>query len=286
MGDSGIGKTALGYQLALAVASGNPFLGFPVQKNKVLLVDYENGIWDFHWILEQQRKHLGLAEYPSNFLLSPGLPESPVEEVVARLRPQLVILDSLRSYHPPMERDSVSATERIRQLRNLVRTCGAAVLLMHHVHKRSAGPPNLEEGRALDWLLRTAGSRALINQTDVRLALAARQVAQNGAATLVLRGHARTRGEIGPIFLRRCRDAAGEPLGYERFQPQPALLKNSEQEATFGRLPDSFRFKDVRRICGKSDETINQFLHRVMNLGLVSRVAHGQYRKCETRGES
>lgn len=276
VGDSGIGKTALGYQLGLSVAAGQPFLGFPVQKSRVLMVDYENGIWDFHWILEQQRKHLGLESYPPRFLVSPGHPAMPLDEVILQYRPQLVILDSLRSYHPAMERDNVSATDRLKHLRDLVRRLGAGVLLMHHVHKRSGGAA-LEESSTLEWLLRAAGSRALINQTDVRLALAARK----DGDTLVLRGQARTRGEIGPIFLRRAWDEQGDPLGYERFEPEPSLLRNSEYEAAFLRLPDSFTFKDARLTVGKSPESANRFLHRLIDAGLVSKVAFGQYRKCE-----
>ena len=41
VGDSGIGKSPLAYQLGLAVASGTPFLDMPVQQGKVLLVDFE-----------------------------------------------------------------------------------------------------------------------------------------------------------------------------------------------------------------------------------------------------
>ncbi len=127
-------------------------------------------------------------------------------------------------------------------------------------------------------MLGAAGSRALINQTDLRLALAARKDGE----TLVLRGQARTRGEIGPIYLRRCWDAEGEPLGYERFEPQPSLLKHPEQEAAYHQLPDSFRFKDVRLALGKSVEATYRFLHRLIGLGLISKVAYGEYRKCES----
>ena len=64
---------------------------------------------------------------------------------------------------------------------------------------------------------------------------------QKGAApesSLVLRGHFRTRGEIGPFLLRRSWDADGEPMGYERFTPDRALLDHAQQEAVFDRLPD------------------------------------------------
>src|SRR5580700_53891 len=39
VGESGVGKSALAYQLALATAAGVPFLGMPTRKSKVVLVD-------------------------------------------------------------------------------------------------------------------------------------------------------------------------------------------------------------------------------------------------------
>jgi YD repeat-containing protein len=44
-------------------------------------------------------------------------------------------------------------------------------------HARS--PVSLEEGEVMDWLLRTAGVRALINQMDVRLAVSRRNLARD-----------------------------------------------------------------------------------------------------------
>ena len=144
VGDSGVGKTPLAYQLALAVAAGAPFLGLPVRAAKVLLVDYENALWDSHWILEQQRKHLGLSAYPANFLLWPlhlgpsrGRLEPSVEEVIQQLAPELVILDSLRSYNPAMETENGAAARQIRMLRATVCRSGASLLLVHHVRKQA-----------------------------------------------------------------------------------------------------------------------------------------------------
>ncbi len=42
VGDSGLGKTPWAYQLALAVATGTPFLGFPTVAGPVLYADFEN----------------------------------------------------------------------------------------------------------------------------------------------------------------------------------------------------------------------------------------------------
>src|ERR1035438_3878316 len=42
VGDSGIGKSPMAYQIALAVAGGVPFLSLPVRTGKVVVADYEN----------------------------------------------------------------------------------------------------------------------------------------------------------------------------------------------------------------------------------------------------
>ena len=148
VGDSGVGKTPLAYQLALAVAAGAPFLGLPVRAAKVLLVDYENALWDSHWLLEQQRKHLGLSAYPANFLLWPlhlgpsgGRLEPSVEEVVQQLAPDLVILDSLRSYNPSMETENGAAARQIRMLRATVCRSGASLLLVTPCPQAGHPPP-------------------------------------------------------------------------------------------------------------------------------------------------
>jgi hypothetical protein len=137
-------------------------------------------------------------------------------------------------------------------------------------------PAGLEEGDVMDWLLRASGVRALINQTDVRLALARRgRSAGSEEAGLILRGHFRSRGEVGPFLLRRKRaDGDGEPLGYERFAAHAGLLENAEQEAFFACLPEAFSYKDLRLLWGKSNESAQLLVHKMMRLGLVPRTAY------------
>ena len=287
VGDSGIGKSALAYQLALATAAGKPFLGMPTRKSKVVIVDYENSPVDSHWMLEQQRKHLGLVRYPSASLIvwpvqncpSPDLTTSVVEKVVRQFAADLVILDSLRSFSPEMEKENSIAVEQIKRLRVMTARHGTAVLLVHHVRKHSVRHrAPLEEGHVLDWLMRSAGCRALINQTDVRLAAA---LPDNGNGDLVLRGHFRTRGEIGPFTIARKWDDSGEPTGYDRAEATVTMLENPDQEAAFLALGESFHFKQARMIYGKQGQATTRFLHKLIRLGLASKIGRGEYRKNE-----
>src|ERR1035438_4946944 len=90
VGDSGVGKSPLAYQLALAVACGTPFLDIPVRPGKVLYVDYENHLPDIHRILVQQRKRLGIPRIPGTLViwpLSANRREHDVGKTIRRLAP-------------------------------------------------------------------------------------------------------------------------------------------------------------------------------------------------------
>jgi hypothetical protein len=294
VGDSGLGNTPLVYQLALSVAAGCPFLDFAVKPSRVLMVDYENPLEDATRMLEQQRQNLALDRYPVNFLLwpfhlapSPVAPELELEKAIRWLTPELLILDSLRAYCAKMEGDSRSAAQQINSLRQHASRYGAAVLLVHHVrkghHRRRA---HLETTPALEWLLEAAGSRALVNQSDVRLAVALPRTARDEQAGLVLRGHYRTRGEIGPFLLRRRRDAAGNPVGYDREALPRPLLDDPDQEAAYHRLPQVFGFAGACQSYGRSRGTTHRFLVHLMDCGLLRREEAGRYRKVEKGAES
>ena len=72
---------------------------------------------------------------------------------------------------------------------------------------------------------------------------------------MILRGHYRTRGEVGPFVLRRKRsDGDGEPLGYDLVTVATAPLENVEQRAFFERLPNEFSFQEAKVLYGKSHE--------------------------------
>jgi len=282
VGDSGIGKSPLVVQMALAVASGKPFLGQAVRQGNVLLMDYENSLRNSHRILEQQRKHLGLAAYPAaRFIYWPVYddpPKSGLEPIIRKMAPDLVIIDSLRSFCPTMETDNASAVKQLRKLRQIAALRGTAVLLVHHVRKsQNRTLAALEDAPAIEWLTRSAGARALINQTDVRLAIA--PPSRPSEADLILRAHYRTHGELGPFFIRRCYDAAENVSGYERMENGPAIIGNPEQEEAFAKLPESFAFGQAREIYGKQNEATTKFLHKMIRLGLLRKTGHGHYRK-------
>ena len=282
VGDSGIGKSPLAYQMGLAAATGTPFLGLPTRLSKVIYLDYENRRPDIRSILIRLCRHLGLKTVPARFVLWPlavDPAQQTVESVVNRFGPELVIIDSLRTFSPDMETDSRKAVEQIKRLRAIANRHGTAFLMVHHLRKNGMGNDTLEEGNALDWLRRAAGVRALVNQTDSRLAFARRRAIGSEKDEVVLCGHLRTHGEVGPYLIRRQRDAHGEPAGYARFEPVPALIENAEQEAAFAKLAGEFTFGEARSTFGKSAAATNFFVQKLIRLGLVCKLERGKYRK-------
>jgi hypothetical protein len=278
VGDSGIGKSPLAYQMALAAASGTPFLGMAVKQSKVIYLDYENHMPEVRSILIHLCRHLGLRTIPEWLALWPlaaGPDQLTVEEVTSQFAPDLVIIDSLRTFSPDMETDSRKAVEQIKRLREISSEHGTAFVLVHHLRKNGGTAESLEPGNALEWLRRAAGVRALINQTDSRLAFACRK----GADEAVLSGHFRTRGEVGPFLIRRQRDVHGDPAGYARFEPVPALIENADQEAAFAQLAHEFTFGEARAMIGKGAAATNWFVQKLIRLGLVYKIERGQYRK-------
>jgi hypothetical protein len=280
VGDSGIGKTPLVHQLALAVAAGIPFLGASTRRARVLLVDFENPIDHADRILEQQRLHLGLDDYPTpSFLFwsaDNAAPQATVWTTIRNMAPDLLIIDSLRSFCPTVETGNAAAATEIKRLRTLAKQAGTCVLLVHHVRKNASTAP-LEDERPLDWLRSASGARALINQSDARLALAPYQ---DG---LILRGQRRTLGEIGPYYLRRCLDAGRQSLGYELSEPPPpaSALRNPEHEAAFARLPPTFSTKEARAAFGKGCAASNSFLNKMIAAGLAKKTGWGVYKKVD-----
>ncbi len=291
VGESGIGKSVLAYQLAMAVATGRPFLGQKTRKGKVVIVDYENSLRASDRMVRQQTRHLGLERDPYTLqvwpvnqpahkasrdaLMEVGQHEN-VEASIYQLAPDLAIFDSLRSFNPAMENDNTAAVKQIQRLRTIARLHGTAILLVHHLRKQARNAACfLEDAAPLDWMTRGAGSRALINQTDARLAIAARR---NGDA-LVIRGHIRVQGEVGPYLISRAFDESGEPLGFERIEASTEMLDNPAQEAVFHLLPEAFSFTEALKLYGRQNQATSYFLQKMVRLGLVRKTAPGQYRK-------
>lgn len=162
-GDPGVGKSVLSYSLALALASGTPFLGRPVEKRKVLYFDEENSEQDLRAYLHTLWLGMGqpdLATLNANlhiehFGLAAAIrsPYDLMKHYAGEFGPDLIVLDTATPICRIMDENSNSeASQAIRQLR-LVR--GAAsphctVLTLKHARRDDAGNKNIRGAKG--WL--------------------------------------------------------------------------------------------------------------------------------------
>lgn len=288
VGDSGLGKSPLVYQMAICVATGTAFLGRPVQKGRVLILDYENGLAQTLDLAHSLQQHLGLSDLPEGALkfwsyndcATGEETRDAIHDLIVTFRPSLVIVDSLTGYYPEIEERNANATQGIQSLRQAMRATDCTIVAVHHLRKPSnmpnAKPPRLEHGPH-EWFLQARGARALINACDVRLGLEAAKSTQPDAA-VILGGFARVTGVLPLLTLSRCYDDRGEPLGYAALAGDQLLP--SEQRETYHQLPDCFPFKTAKQVYCKGDQATMDFLHKCIALRILYQEKRGGvYRK-------
>ncbi len=275
-GDSTIGKSPLICQLALCVAAGVPFLGMQTQRGRVLYLDLENSLQDCKALRDALLQFLGLSETPEEFLLVPE-PRQDLENLIAEVRPRLVVIDSLRAFRPDVTEKNAIAGQWLKEIRRMARKYGCAFIFIHHLRKPGEGLPghNLaEECRVVNWMLEMEGPRAFVNQTDVRIAIAD---GNSDPAALKVKWSRRVHGDSPLLLVERVCDREGEPAGYR--QMTGVLLLSPERRAALERLPPEFSFKDAKAALARSDDPTNKFLAECRQLGLVKKVAKGVYRR-------
>jgi hypothetical protein len=293
VGDSGLGKTPLAYQMAMCVAAGIPFLGAAVQKGRVLYLDFENGLQDVNGTLARLAAHLGLPAAPDDLVLwnindcATGWTGLKGFDMIRDVKPLLAFTDPLSGMSPEVEERNSDATKIYQAFRQVIRACGCSIVNLHHRKKPMSPRPgqsvivqSIEDDSFRSWFLQARGAGVLVNGADIRLGvdLPGTSNVANSDVALVVRGYGRVRGEIPTLHLGRVFDQEGEAVGYRKVSGIQ-LLCNSEQEAAFATLADRFAFKDAKRTYGKADQPTTDFLKKCIAKGILRKVAKGQYEK-------
>jgi hypothetical protein len=273
-GESSIGKSPLANQLALSIAAGVPFLGMKTKQGRVLYFDLENPLQDCKAMRDALVQFLGLTQAPEDFLLVTEPRD--LEPLLAEIRPGLVVIDSLRAFRPDVTEKNRVAGEWLKEIRHLARKYGCFILIVHHMRKpdRKIGTPEFEDSKVVTYLLEMEGPRALVNQTDVRIAVAEGDF---NPAALKVKWSRRVYGDSPLFLLERIFDKDGEPAGYRHLTGAGWL--SVERQAALAKLADEFSFKQAKEALGRSDDPTNKFLRECSQLGLVEKVARGRYKK-------
>jgi RecA-family ATPase len=118
MGDSGVGKSPLLYQLGVCVATGTLFLGRTVRPGRVLYMDFENGILPVAGLLKKASKFLGVSLDGDNFLAwnfndqGGNVASKDAHETygkyIRKVNPKLCIIDSLSGVFPELRKNQLT----------------------------------------------------------------------------------------------------------------------------------------------------------------------------------
>ena len=282
-GNSGLGKTPLVASMAVAVASGMPWLHFPVPvAANVLYVNGEMNAQPMSEMLDALSTAAGLSAPP------PGLttyrPDwagekergtsflQNMDSLIAQVKPSLIIVDPLRAFFGQADYD----VKEFERLYRWARSCGSTVLLVHHLRKKNeqADVPSLSTEPGL-WLQQMSGLGQILNLTDTRLGVEPYKSAYRQGPDLLMGGLLRGRGELSPVYIRRKMDNYGEPQGYESLRG--LTMASDHASALYGQLSAKFKYPDARKLVnGNSDSMTARLLAELTHLGLVAKLPQRQ----------
>ncbi|MDP9397140.1 MAG: helicase RepA family protein [Actinomycetota bacterium] len=141
----GVGKSWLGEDLAVALASGRAWLGHRVPRpRRVLYLDAENG----EDLVLRRLRQLGarpdelggrLLYSVEPLLLSRGPDLARLAATVERHQPELLVVDTLASHAPAAESDTEHMAGFLADVWTVARRSRCALLLLHHLRKGLQG---------------------------------------------------------------------------------------------------------------------------------------------------
>lgn len=175
-GPPGVGKSNLALDLARALVSGKRWLGhFPIRKlgYRVLYVDLEMGGRS----LQRRLRKLKIQGAALSSLHIFRFPYLRVEEkagydglrdILARCKPDVVIIDPFRNVHGLDENDSKEMAAVLSQFNQLMADFGCAFVLVHHSRKGEKGKAerNQDALRGSTALTAWATSTIVLNPTN------------------------------------------------------------------------------------------------------------------------
>ena len=185
-GPAKIGKTWLALDLATAVASGTPWLGFRTTKARVVFINLELTDWAMFSRLTLVCREKGITLEPEQLLVwnLRGC-TSDMKELVDRLLANppaalgLIVPDPL--YKTLGDREENSAgdiAELLSHIDRLTAKTGAAVLLTHHFAKGAGARPDIDQ---------FSGSAVFVRDPDVLVNIQPHQEKESRIMTFTVR---------------------------------------------------------------------------------------------------
>lgn len=253
-GDGGTGKSLLGAQLCAAAALGREWLGQPVKAGKTLYLSAEDdrdelhrrfaaiasaeqvGLGELHGItvrcLAGEDALLAVPDLRSGRLLETPLFDD-IAKMIERLRPALVVLDSLADVFGGNENDRAHVRQFVGMLRGWAIRHGCAVVLLAH--------PSLS---GLNTGSGFSGSTAWNNSVRSRLYFSREKKGTGGEAddpdVRILEVMKANYGAIGDTIRVRWQDGVFVPDGEKRMDFISRASAQNDADRIFLQLLEQF----------------------------------------------
>jgi hypothetical protein len=289
VGDSGLGKSPLFYQLGLCVAAGIDFLGLKTTKGKVIYFDLENPDVGSEKLQESLRAFLGLtnsADAEENFLTVDQGEPTHLKALIEEYQPKLVIIDPFRSFdEAAADNDNLQSAKLFKMMKRLAKKHKCAFLIVHHIRKNTNSikgePIRLETSESvLDFMKLASGNRSMVNLSDNRLGIdVPNPTGMYKEADLLLQGYGKLKGQTPLMCIERRLDDDGDPIGYKHLVGSVNLLSGGEERETYLKLPIVFTFQDAKFTYGHSHMHTRKFLAKCERLALIKNTDKGQFTK-------
>jgi len=268
-------KTWFGLDMAVSIASGTPCLGrFPVDNpGRTLVYLAEDSLPDVRERIESlcAQRNLKIDNLNLHVISSPSFrldlqqDRSRLQATLARLRPRMLLLDPLVRLHRLDENSSADISGLLGYLRELQRTFGLAVVLVHHASKRHHAHP----GQAL------RGSSDLHAWSDSAAYLARKK----GQISLIVEH--RAAASPGPFVLQLSNSGNNTHLKIVSKHPdenrsQPSLAQNIM--VVLQRSDKPLYRSELRSLLRVNNQRLGQALDALEKTGTARRTADGWVR--------
>jgi len=247
---SKVGKTWILLDLAIAVATGTPFLKFKTEKKKVLFINFEirrEFIADRLKIIQHQKKqtdlsNLGIWNLRGQTTDFESLTESIIEHA-SQGNYSLIILDPIyKAMVGKSENTASSVGTLCNQIERIVEATGAAVIFAHHYAKGNAAKKNQID--------RMSGSGVFARDADSIITLTEHAEKDCYSVEMTLRNLA----PQSPFVIQW-----NYPVMVERPDLSPADFKSDEAEAD--------EFEPLVSLLNDSPLTTAEWLEAAMEIG-------------------
>jgi hypothetical protein len=265
-----VGKSFFCLQLALAVATGQPFLDHRTEKGSVLYISLEDSAYSLQkrlsYFLEDHRK------IPSNLYLTTEFPQLDAQGLLlldqwlaTHSDARLVIIDTWGKTKPNGNRQKnayESDVELVSPIKKLADRNKTSIMLVHHLKKGG--------GKESDWLESLSGSMGLAATVDGLLSL----YRDRGAKQGILKRTGRNFEEDDDIGLEWT--APGWRFAGDARE---VLLSESRQTIlnAIRQIGEPASAKLIAEVAGKNHSTTRVMLRKMYSDRIVSMTSQGKY---------